>query len=79
MFKLIENGEFQTQQARPTRQNDLLLPEFHRLSLTQHAFSYKGPFTWNTLPITIRNIPKIKIFKKTLKTYLLEQYEIAGE
>ena len=78
MFKLVKNGHFQTQQARLTRQNDLLLPEFHRLSLTQHAFSYVGPSIWNSLPSDIRNVGKIAIFKRNLKSYLLDQYRLPG-
>ena len=33
-------------------------------------FSYQAPLTWNSLPLSIRALPSIESFKKSLKTHL---------
>ena len=33
-------------------------------------FSYQAPLTWNALPLSIRALPSIDAFKKSLKTHL---------
>ena len=45
---------------------------FQRLARTQQAISYAGPHIWNSLPTSIRIIPKLEHFKSALKRHLLE-------
>ena len=74
MFKEIQNGNFSVDHSRFTRNRNLAAPTFHRLSLSQHAFSFSGPSHWNALPNYLRIIPKFRNFKRELKSYLLDQY-----
>ena len=34
---------------------------------------YKGPMIWNTLPDVLKNIKSLQMFKKELKTFVLNQ------
>ncbi len=47
----------------------LYVPKTSRL-YGDNQFSVAGPRLWNTLPITIREAPSLKVFKKLLKTHL---------
>ena len=76
MFKEIEKGNFLIQHTRNTRNRDLAEPVFHRLSISQHAFSHTGPSHWNKLPNHLRTIKKLTQFKKDLKMYLIDQYKV---
>ena len=60
--------------SRDQRDLFVIRPSFHRLSKTQHAFSFTGPTEWNKLPIGIRKIEKLHIFKKYLKAHFLSLY-----
>ena len=42
-------------------------------TLGDRAFSASAPKLWNSLPLYLRNITNINIFKKNLKTYLFNQ------
>ena len=74
MFHSRREGNFSVQHSVNTRNRDLSAPSFHRLTQTQHAFSYTGPTQWNTLPTNLRNLVKFQHFKKAVKSYLLDQY-----
>ena len=50
----------------------LHLPNRLRYAKMKSAFSYIAPFTWNSLPHTVRSIQNLKQFKSALKTYLYE-------
>lgn len=39
----------------------------------EYAFSHFGPTTWNSLPVNIRSIVNINIFKSELKTHYFKQ------
>ena len=51
------------------------VPKFVTLRLCtkfgEHAFSYAGPATWNSLPIDIRCTTETQTFKRLLTSYLL--------
>ena len=74
MFKEVKDGNFKVEHGRGTRNCNLAAPTFHRLTLSQHAFSFTGPSHWNALPQYLRNIPKFQPFKRALKSFLLDQY-----
>ena len=60
--------------CRNSRDSFLIKPVFHRLSKTQHSFSFTGPTEWNRLPLYLRKIEKFNHFKKSLKSYFLNSY-----
>ena len=74
MFNLLKSGSFVVENVKNTRSHHTANPIFQRLTLTQHAFSYKGPTEWNSLPIRLRSIPKFNVFKRALKRYFLDAY-----
>ena len=57
-----------------TRYGDNIRSEFHRLTVYQHAVSYMGPYTFNQLPPHLKIIDNKIKFKKSLKSFLLENY-----
>ena len=58
----------------PTRQSN----EFHlpllRTMLAQSTFIYTGPQYWNSLDDNIRGARSLPIFKKNLKTVIIQSY-----
>ena len=55
----------------------LLVPPDHFARLVAYgdrAFVRAAPSLWNNLPLTLRSIEKVDIFKSNLKTYLFKQY-----
>ena len=42
------------------------------LSLAKTSFTFRGPELWNSLPVTIRNSEKIRVFKKTCRKWIKE-------
>lgn len=65
---------FATKHNRNTRNRDLLVATRRTLTKTQHAVTFSGPREWNRLPADIRNSRTLKVFKASLKAYLLESY-----
>ena len=76
MFKQIEAGNFQTQHNLNTRNRNLAVPQFHRLTTTQHSINFQGPNFWNTLPDSLKNLENVTKFKKELKKYLISLYSL---
>ena len=74
MHKLVAADNFPVTHSLNLRNRNQAVPEFHRLTLTQQAFSYTGPKTWNELPENIRQISNHPKFRKALKFHLLGQY-----
>ena len=58
-----------------TRNRNQAVPFRHRLTVTQHSVTFKGPHFWNSLPENLRNADSLPIFKRLLKAHLLNQYE----
>ena len=59
-----------------TRNRELLLPSFQRLSVTQKSLSYVGPSIWNSIPNSIRTVESFYSFRKKLRKYLIDSYNI---
>ena len=74
MHKSLSSGNFRIKQNINTRNINLALPSFHRLTTSQQAFSYCGPSIWNTLPKNLREIKSLKSFKISVKRFLLDRY-----
>ena len=60
-----------------TRRQNELSPQFQRLSLTQHSLKFSGPKFWNKLPLNIRQCNRFNLFKKMVKSHLIDQYVTA--
>lgn len=69
--RLIPNHNYPTRHADNMKYNT---PDM-RLSKCFNSFIYKGVKIWNELPIEIRNLPTLSVFKRRLKFYLLEIQE----
>ena len=74
VFIYKSGNQFMCTHNLNTRNRNQAVPFFHRLTLTQHAVTFKGPHIWNELPLSIRNSDSLPIFKKLLKAHLLSQY-----
>ena len=49
---------------------------YPNLNYGRRAFCYYTPRLWNVLPLTLRQSPSIKVFKKNLKTYLWQSFDV---
>ena len=76
MHKAILRGEFSSEHGVNTRNQNLAVPTYHRLTITQNSVSFAGPTFWNQLPHNLRSIGTLGPFKKALKTHFLEQYNL---
>lgn len=54
-----------------TRQVELYRGVFSRTNTRLFALRSMGPSTWNNIPISIRHLPNLKQFKKSLFTHLI--------
>ena len=74
MYMFKNKDQFQCSHSINTRNRHLAVPPYHRLTLTQHSVSFKGPQIWNNLPPEIRSLNSITKFKKALKYHYLSSY-----
>ena len=74
MFKAMSKGEYAPLHNLSTRNRHLAVPVYYNLTSARKAVSFAGPKSWNELPLSLRNIQRLKPFKKALKKYLLDQY-----
>ena len=51
----------------------LNFPRYNMSNYGRHAFRFAGPYVWNSLPENIRQSTLIAVFKRSLKTFLLQQ------
>jgi len=47
--------------------------KFKRINYGRFSIKYKGPMIWNTLPDVLKNIRSLQMFRKKLKTFVLNQ------
>ncbi len=52
----------------------LTVPRFHLSSMGGRSFSVIAPKLWNSIPLALRTITSLSVFKTQLKTYLFTQY-----
>ena len=74
MHQEIYRNNFGISHTINTRQRNLAVPEFQRLSQTQRSTNYIGPIIWNEIPAHIREISSLPMFKKRLKSFYIDQY-----
>ena len=70
----IKNGLYSVSHDRHTRNCNLALPKFHRLTRSQQSCTFKGPSYWNEIPNNIRDIESISSFKNEVKSYYINLY-----
>ena len=51
----------------------LNFPRYNMSNYGRRAFCFAGPYVWNSLPEHIRQSTSIAVFKRSLKTFLLQQ------
>ncbi|XP_041946065.1 uncharacterized protein LOC121707480 [Alosa sapidissima] len=59
--------------SRPLRSSDsglLVTPRVRTNTHGEAAFAHYGPALWNSLPLALRMVQSVELFKKHLKTYL---------
>ena len=56
------------------RNNRIIIPNLD-LSIAQNSFSLRGAESWNLLPLSTREQPKISTFKKLAKKWILENVD----
>lgn len=72
----IPTESTRTTRAKPTEDNlRMVLPKMCRTKASNRRFSNYAPEAWNSIPLRIRNIDNIDIFKRMLKNYLFESME----
>ena len=70
----IKHGKYNISHELHTRNSQLALPKFHRLTRTQQSVTFNGPTFWNRLPKELRNISSLPDFKLKLKDYYVSCY-----
>ena len=74
MYCHTNNCARQLRMGYGTRHFQSFVPEFQRLAGTQRSLSYARPKVWNSLPASIRNIPRFGAFQSAVKNYYIESY-----
>jgi len=60
-------------QLRSASRRLLNFPRYNVSNYGRRAFCFAGPHVWNSLPEHIRQSTSIAVFKRSLKTFLLQQ------
>ena len=64
---LLDDNQLACGISRQNRSPSNLFPRFCRIELTKQSWKYRGPLTWNSIPVTIRQNKSHKFFKKAIK------------
>ena len=73
MYK-SDRDSFLPSHSYNTRNRSNLNPTFQRLTTTQRSLSHSAPAVWNGLPDDLKMSESLPIFKRNLKTYLINRY-----
>ena len=63
---LLDDNQLACAISRQTGSQSNLFPRFCRIELTKRSLKYRGPLTWNSIPITIRQNKSHNSFKKAI-------------
>ena len=67
--------EFSSRHGYDTRTRGNLIPQFHRLTQTQHqSVDVQAPMIWNQIPCNVKTCNDIKLFKRKFKEHLISSY-----
>ena len=82
MFKMVNNAlpnifnDFfhfvRTIHHYPTRQKENLFIPKYRTTRCKFAIKFHGSIIWNRLPLDLRSLPSLHLFKRKLRDYLLQ-------
>ena len=76
MFEARHSGIFDRNHRYPTRSFYDLVPFPARLTVTKNSMKVCGPNIWNSIPIEIRNLPTLPVFKNQYKKHLISLYNL---
>ena len=74
LFLNSDHSNFERTHNFNTRNRNLLLPNFQRLTTTQRSLTFAAPNIWNQLPDSLKDSPSFPIFKRNLKKYFIASY-----
>ena len=74
MYLNQDNPIYQNRNVYISRQSNLLVPQFQRLSTTQHSINFQGPHLWNQIPDPVKNSDTLAAFMIQSKNHLLNGY-----
>ena len=60
-----------SEKMHDTRSQSRLFPLFQRIELTKQSMKYRGPRTWNAIPISVRESKSLQSFNKLTKAHLM--------
>ena len=60
--------------TRQATKGNLYLKQIHTTQYGIRSVKYTGSILWNDLPVSIRKVPSLSIFKKRLKEYFFKSY-----
>ena len=78
MFEARHSGIFDRNHPYATRSYHDLVPFYARLTVTRNSLRVAGPNIWNSIPLEIRNLPTLPMFKNHYKKHLLSLYNDDG-
>lgn len=58
---------------RKNQQTHLMVPQTNRISFGDRSFACAGPMLWNLLPMELKQVTSIDVFKANLKTHLFKK------
>ena len=64
---LLDDNQLAISASRQTRSQSNLFPRFCRIELIKQSLKFRGPLTWNSIPVTIRQNKSHNSFKKAIK------------
>ena len=64
---LLDDNQLACSTSRQTRSQSNLFPRFCRIELTKQSLKYRGPLTWNSIPVIIRQNKSHNSVKKAIK------------
>ena len=56
------------------RNNNCIVP-LVRTNIGKSAIKFQGPLVWNSIPLTLKDLP-LPLFKKKLRSHYLDNYSI---
>ena len=74
IFMFKNKDYFRVQHDRTTRNLDLAVPSFCRITKCQQSILFTGPHIWNALPTSVQQSSSLPIFKKNLKDHFISSY-----
>ena len=72
-LSVLLNRRCYARTLRSCSQEILTVPRSRTVTYDDRAFSIAGPKLWNELPLSLRKVKSVDVFKSQLKTYLFKQ------